>query len=165
MGGDAADFIRSEYPTALRRAVLLVGDQRAAEALVQEAMVRLWAAWRRQPPDNPGAYLRTVTTNLAISGWRRRRLREVPFEMGPEPSVDDSAAELGEHDVVWRAVRALPPRQRAVIVLRYYEGLSEPEICAVLGMAPGTVRSQASKARDHLRSTLNNEEGAFDERR
>jgi RNA polymerase sigma-70 factor, ECF subfamily len=153
---DLAEFVRGRYVALLRRAVLLVGDRDHAEDLVQEALARLWTASRRTPVEHREAYTRQVMVRLAISRWRRARVRPTETPTDPAalaPVVTEDPADP-THDPVWRAVSALPPRQRAVLVLRYYEDLTEAEICATLGISPGTVRSQTSKARHTLRRLL-----------
>lgn len=153
-----ADFVRASHASLLRHAVLLVGDRGEAEDLVQEALSRLWSASRRRHVDNPYAFTRTILVRLAIKRGGARRLRHVLMQNPPDnPSVDNSSFE--DHDKMWQAICRLPPRQRAVLVLRYYEDLPEPEICEVLGVTPGTVRSQSAKARANLRLLLQSSEG------
>lgn len=143
---DLQEFIRARYPVLLRRAYLLTHDHHAAEDLVQEALARSCRAWGRQAADNPDAYVARVMVNLHISQWRRRRPAEASTAVLPEVSVSDGTQERSEADQVWRALADTPPRQRAVLVLRYYEGMTESEAAQVLGVTVGTVRSQTSKA-------------------
>jgi RNA polymerase sigma factor (sigma-70 family) len=101
----------------------------------------------------PEGYVRTAMARLHISAWRRRR-RERLVSEPPERAYDDAAlARADGDDGLWRALAGLPRRQRAVLVLRYYESLSDSEIAEVLGVSRGTVRSQASRALDKLRAT------------
>jgi RNA polymerase sigma-70 factor, ECF subfamily len=148
---ELADFVRARYHHLLRRAYLLTGSQPAAEDLVQEALARCCAAWRRRPIEQPDAYLHRVMVNLLVSRSRLRRFREYPTDVVPEHGVDDTTTEHAERDAVWQALRATPPRQRAVLVLRFYENLSEAEIAAELGVGVGTVRSQTAKGLARLR--------------
>jgi RNA polymerase sigma factor (sigma-70 family) len=117
-------------------------------------------AWSRRPVDNPDAYIRRVMTNGAISRWRRRRPHE---RVTAVPSRDvhgvDPGGAVDERDRLWRELLRLPPQQRAILVLRYYEDLSEADICAVLDIAPGAVRSQTAKARNKLRNLIGDSEG------
>lgn len=154
------EFVTARHPLLLRRAYLLTGDHGAAEDLVQDSLAKLWLAWSRHPIDNPDAYRRRTMAHAAISRWRRRKPWDRVASAGVEPAAPDHSPGVDEHDQLWRALLTLAPRQRAVLVLRYYEDLSEPEICDALGIAPGTVRSQAAKARAQLRSILEETQGA-----
>jgi RNA polymerase sigma-70 factor (sigma-E family) len=153
---DLTDFIRSRHAAFLRRAVLLVGDA-AAEDLVQEALARLWLAGRRRRIENPEAYVMRSLVNGSISRWRSRRNKDV-LVADPEPSASDPRGEVEERDRVWRAVLTLPAKQRAIIVLRFYEDLPEDQIASLLGIGRGTVRSQTAKARAHLQTAMADED-------
>ncbi len=153
MDDELAEFVRARYHHLVRRAYLLTGSQPAAEDLVQEALARCCASWRRQPIAQPDAYLQRVMVNLLVSRSRLRRFREDPTDAVPERGVADTSATHAERDAVWRALRATPPRQRAVLVLRFYEDMTEAEIAAELGVAIGTVRSQTAKGLARLRRT------------
>jgi RNA polymerase sigma-70 factor (sigma-E family) len=151
-----ADFIRNRAVTLYRYGYLLTGNHYDAEDLVQDALIRLRAHWSRVAhKDDPIAYVRTIMARLHISKWRRRR-RELLTGAVPEKAVADpgldrvDAADDGER--VWAALVALPPKQRAVIVLRFYESLTDEEIAATLGVSRSTVRSQASRALQKLRA-------------
>ena len=133
-----AVFYRSEYPSAVRLARLLV-PHGAAEDLAQEAFSRLHG--RFDTLDNPPAYLRTTLVNLGRT-WHRRRAREADRLAG-SPRVEP--AELGASEML-DAVDALPYRQKAVVVLRYWLDLSEAEIAATLGVSAGTVKTSAHRA-------------------
>jgi len=138
-------FVVARSPALLRTAYLLTHDQGLAEDLVQTALTKTWFAWDRLN-DDPLLYVRRVLVTTSVSWWRRRWTGEVPTERLPEPpasgAVDDSAA---KHDL-WNAIGHLPVRQRAVVVLRYYEDLSEADTAELLGCSVGTVKSQSSKA-------------------
>lgn len=150
------EFVSARWGSLFRLAYLLTGSEPAAEDLLQTSLMRAYVAWDKvQRTESPEAYVRKVLVNGAISDGRRRSRRpevisghvpETPHPDGHEASVDRVA--------LWPLVNALPPRQRAVVVLRYYEDLSEAEIARVLGCAPGTVKSQASDALRRLRATL-----------
>jgi RNA polymerase sigma-70 factor (sigma-E family) len=139
----------------VRTAYLLTGSQHAAEDLVQATLTKLYLAWDRiADREHVDAYARRALINEHRSTWRRstRRLEvlsEAPPETGHEPPSYD-----GEREAVWRFVQALPPRQRAVIVLRYYEDLSERQTADLLGISTGTVKSQASRALASLRDRV-----------
>jgi RNA polymerase sigma-70 factor (sigma-E family) len=154
-------FIRSSYAPLLRRAFLLTGDRGLAEDIVQDSLAKLWTSWSRRTVDSPDAYVRRIMVNSSISTWRRRRPTQ-PMAEGDPPmlAVPDGADASAEHDRVWAALGQLPPRQRAILVLRYYEDLSEAEICQTLSISPGTVRSQTYKARQTLRQVMSADEGA-----
>ncbi len=149
---DFEQFAASAMPGLLRFGHMLTGDPLRAEELVQQALVSTWARWRRIEHDQPHAYVRRAMVHTHTSWWRRSR-HEVPMPAGydrPAPEGTD----LAERDRTVAALRLLPPRQRAVIVLRYYEDLSEADIAQVLGCSPGTVKSQASRALRTLRAAL-----------
>jgi RNA polymerase sigma-70 factor (sigma-E family) len=147
---DFRQYVLGRQRSLLRTAWLLTGDRASAEDLVQTALIRAWPHWSRiAQGDGPDAYVRRVMVNKSID-WRRRRWQgEVPTEQLPEPEVSRTDRELEQ--VLVDAVRSLPPRQRAVIALRYLDDLSEIETAAVLGCAVGTVKSQTSKALATLR--------------
>jgi RNA polymerase sigma-70 factor (sigma-E family) len=151
---DLQEFIRARYPALLRRAYLLEQDHHAAEDLVQEALARSCRAWGKRAADNPDAYVVRVMVNLHTSKWRRRRPAETSTAVLPEVGVSDGTQERSEADHLWRALAEAPPRQRAVLVLRYYEGMTESEAADVLGVTVGTIRSQTSKALANLRIAL-----------
>jgi RNA polymerase sigma-70 factor (sigma-E family) len=147
------DFVVGRTPSLLGTAYLLTGDRAAAEDLLQASLTKAWAAWRRvSAADSPEAYVRRVMANTYASWWRRRWHGERPTEVLPE-RVDggDPTAAVDDRDALWRALGGLPRKQRAVLVLRYFEELSEAETAKVLGVSVGTVKSQASRALAKLR--------------
>jgi RNA polymerase sigma-70 factor (sigma-E family) len=148
---ELADFVRARYPQLLRRAYLMTGNQLAAEDLVQEALARCCAAWRRHPITEPDAYVHRIMVNVLISRSRLRRFREDATDALPEPGVADASSQHADRDAVWRALLATAPRQRAVLVLRFYEGMTESEIATCLNVTVGTVRSQSAKGLARLR--------------
>jgi RNA polymerase sigma-70 factor (sigma-E family) len=148
---ELAEFVRARYQQLLRRAYLLTGSQPAAEDLVQEALARCCAAWRRRPVAEPDAYVQRVMLNLLVSRSRLRRFREDATETLPERGVADATAEHADRDVMWRVLQEAAPRQRAVLVLRFYEDLTEAQIAECLNVTVGTVRSQTAKGLARLR--------------
>jgi RNA polymerase sigma-70 factor (sigma-E family) len=150
-----AEFVRAHTTSLFRTAYILTGDYQRAEDLLQSSLVRVYERWSRvEEMDRPVAYARKVMVNQSISWWRRRSAHEPPIMVRDEPTGEDELESFDEHERVWTAVLALPPRQRAVMVLRYYENLSEAEIAETLGMAPGTVKSHAHAATRRLSSML-----------
>jgi RNA polymerase sigma-70 factor, ECF subfamily len=147
-------YVIARSPALLRTAYLLTGQRADAEDLLQTTLAKMYVSWSR--PRNHEArdgYVGRTMMNTYLSSWRRRRrLVEVPTEVLPErPSSVHAADELVLHDLLWRGVMALPHRQRAAIVLRYYEDLSEAETARVLGVSLGTVKSSTSRALASLR--------------
>jgi RNA polymerase sigma-70 factor (sigma-E family) len=118
---------------------------------LQTALARAWEAWRRIEGD-PEPYVRRIIVNANASWWRRRWRGEVPTADLPEVAAEaDRYSGLDDRDHLWRALGRLPPRQRAILVLRYFEDLSDAEIADVLHCSVGTVKSQASRAVAKLR--------------
>jgi RNA polymerase sigma-70 factor (sigma-E family) len=128
----------------LRTAVLLTGDHQRAEDLVQEALVKVAIRWRRLGDGHPEAYARRVLVRDNISWWRKHR-RELLVEPPEGPPLDPAAA-TDRRILLDRALAALTPKQRAVVVLRYYDDLTEQATAEVLGVAVGTVKSQTHLA-------------------
>jgi RNA polymerase sigma-70 factor (sigma-E family) len=152
-----SQFVQGAWPRLYRTAYLLVGDAGLAEDLVQTALAKTYAAWPsvRDVQAAPG-FARTTLVNTASAWFRRSSWRnELPTDQLPEPAhADDRASDLSTRPTVLDALTHLPPRQRAVIVLRYYEDLSVAETAHALGCAEGTVKSQTSKALNTLRRLL-----------
>lgn len=148
------DFVAARSPALLRTAYLMTGNRAEAEDLLQTALAKTFVAWRRvREADNPEAYVRRVMLNTRTSLWRRRRVDEQPYADVPERAeTADPFGSSDLHDALWRALGTLGRRQRAVLVLRYYEQLSEAEIAETLGISVGTVKSQASRALATLRA-------------
>ena len=148
------EFVAARSPSLLRTAYLLTGDHQRAEDLVQTTLTKVYLRWPRvSRMDQPGAYARRILVNQAASRRWWRASRELTMTM-PERPVDGYDDRVATSRTVWNAVLSLPPRQRAVVVLRYYEDLSEAEIAEVLGMAPGTVKSTAHAANRRLAGVL-----------
>lgn len=146
-----AQFMAGALPGLLRFGHVLTGDPVRAEELAQSALVQLYLRWGRRDLEQPYAYVRRSMVNAYTSWWRRSR-RDAALPAGLD--VPHSPPDYGERDAVLRALRLLPPKQRAVIVLRYYEDLPEAAIAEALGCSPGTVKSHASRALRTLRSSL-----------
>jgi RNA polymerase sigma-70 factor (sigma-E family) len=167
---DFAAFVATRSAALLSFAHVLTGDRHDAEDVVQTALAATALGWHRlHRKDNPEGYVRRaiVTTHLNRQRrrpWLERSTGEVPEPSGPGGSAlgvggaGPDADGLDERDAMWRALATLPPRQRAVLVLRYYEDLSEADIADVLGCSRGTVKSQAAKALERLRQTFAPEE-------
>lgn len=149
-----ADLYAALWPRLYRTAAAIAGDARAGEDAVQSAFAKAYASWSRvRRADNVEAYVRRMVVNEVL-GARRSGFfrRERPHEdAGTGQASVGHADAVADRDAIWAAVRALPPRQRAVIVLRYYEDLDEAQIAATLGCSRGTVKSQASAALANLR--------------
>jgi len=155
------EFVAARSPALLRTAYLLTGDWATAEDLLQTALTKIYLAWRRLGEiEAVEPYARRVLVNTSISWWRRRWHGERPTEVLPERAVADRVDEQLERDALWRHVRALPARQRAVLVLRFYEDLSEAQTAAILDISTGTVKSQTSRALSTLRGRLGAERAA-----
>lgn len=142
-------YVTARRPALVRIAFLLCGDQHTAEDLVQTALVKAVGHWRRIG-DNPEPWLRRVMVNDHISRWRRHRGRERLVDAVPERA----APQHEEHAELAAALAHLAPKQRAVIVLRYYEDLTEAQTAHVLGVSVGTVKSQHSDALKRLRGVV-----------
>jgi RNA polymerase sigma-70 factor (sigma-E family) len=149
------EFVTARSPALLRTAYLLTGDVHHAQDLLQTALLgaaRRWSGIHRR--DQPDAYVRRAMYNHQARWWRLRATRpESPMADPPQPAAaGDHAQQIADRDGLMGALRRLPPRQRAVVVLRYYEDRSEAEVASLLRISLGTVRSQASKALAKLRA-------------
>jgi RNA polymerase sigma-70 factor (sigma-E family) len=152
------DFVRARSSSLLRTALLLACQNRAeAEDLLQVALERAYRYWPRVcRSDSPERYVRRILANVSADRWRRiarQAEQAMPADL-PDLAVPDRTVEVGERDYLLRALAALPPGQRAVLVLRYYDDLSEGETAQMLGCSVGTVKSQAARALDRLRGTV-----------
>ncbi len=154
---DFSAFVASRSTALLRTATLLRGgDRPLGEDLLQETFVHAYRSWGRiRDQGARDAYVRRILVRTATSRWRKRRaLDERLSDHPPEGSVDGPAAGVAGQVDLWRALSSLTAQQRAVVVLRYYEDLSERDIADVLGCAPGTVKSHASRALKSLGQLL-----------
>ena len=148
------EYVTLRWPTLYRTAYLMTGDHADAEDLVQSALVKVYGAWHKvSRADSADAYVRRVLVNTFVSGRRPVRFtRERIVAAVPERAAIVEGPE--DRLSLWPHVAALPPKQRAVIVLRYYEDLSEAQIADALGCSPGTVKSNASLAIKSLRARM-----------
>lgn len=160
-----AEFLSGYGRQLLQTARLLTGDYHSGEDLLQAALAKTYLRWKRVRIDDPHAYVRQALVNGVRDNWRRRRWREVSLEAA-ELSNGSFETPSGEHehadrDSILRALRALTRRERQVVVLRYYEDLSEAEISRVTGIARGTVKSTAARGLAKLAASphLNSPEG------
>lgn len=152
------EFVAARSHALLRTAYLLAGDWATAEDLLQTTLTKTYLAWRRLGEiEAVEPYARRVLVNTATSWWRRRWHGERPTVVLPERAGPDRMDEQVERDALWRHVCSLPARQRAVLVLRYYEDLSEAQTAELLNISTGTVKSQTSRALNTLRRRLDAE--------
>jgi RNA polymerase sigma-70 factor (sigma-E family) len=149
------EFVTTSADRLLRSAYLLCGDRGHAEDLVQTALLRTARRWRAAR-SHPEAYARRVVVNLAKDRWRElgRRPLEAPMDGAEAVAPIGVVDGLLDRDELLRATAQLPPGQRAVLVLRYFDDLSVEETAAALGCSAGTVKSQTSRALDRLRAAL-----------
>jgi RNA polymerase sigma-70 factor (sigma-E family) len=149
-----SSFVRAHSTALLRSAFLLTGERAAAEDLVQDTFLRLLPRWSKvMAADVPLAYVRRSLTNNFLNGRRRRAGHELLFADPPERGYDsDPSGPLSDRELVRGLLADLPPKQRAVLVLRFYEDLSDAQIAADLGCRQGTVRSIVSRALAALRA-------------
>lgn len=150
-------FVEQSSPSLLRTAWLLTGDHHAAHELVQAALVKTYVAWPRVRPEGALAYARRILVNERTDTWRRRR-GEVAVEVLPESgAVAGTVTE--DRDQVVRLLATLPDQQRRVVVLRYYNDLSEQAVADLLDISRGAVKSAASRGLAALRTQLTTSEG------
>lgn len=148
-------FAREQWPALYRYAYLLTGHHADAEDLAQQTLLKAYGAWSKvRRADSPTAYLRRTLTNTFVSDRRPKRRRLELLTDSPPDRAQPSHQDPDERMALWPHVRDLPPRQRAVVVLRYYEDLSEREIAATLGCSTGTVKSTAHHALRALRAAV-----------
>ncbi|WP_329173802.1 SigE family RNA polymerase sigma factor [Streptomyces decoyicus] len=146
-------YVQERRSSLYATAYHLTGDRYEAEDLLQSALFSTYRAWDRISDKAAlGGYLRRTMTNLHISAWRRRKLNEYPTEELPETAGDVDAMRGTElRAVLWQALVRLPETQRTMLVLRYYEGRTDPEIADILGISVGTVKSSIWRALRRLR--------------
>jgi RNA polymerase sigma-70 factor (sigma-E family) len=148
------EFADDQLPAIRRFAAVLTGDHALAEDVVQEVLIRAYARWRKiSLLDRPESYIRKMVVNEYLS-WRRRNWRLVFTAAQLDVPGPDHANGHAERNALLAEIGKLPRRQRAVLVLRYYEGLSDPEIADTLGCSPVTIRGYASRALATLRIEL-----------
>jgi RNA polymerase sigma-70 factor (sigma-E family) len=141
------------------------GDRGAAEDLLQEVLERAYPRWRRIR-NKPEAYVRAALANAAANRWRARsrRVTEVPLDRTPDATRSGHEQQIVDHDQVVRALRELPPRMRAVLVLRFFDDMSEADVAKALRCSTGTVKSQTSRGLARLRAHLETEQPTSIER-
>jgi RNA polymerase sigma-70 factor (sigma-E family) len=152
-------FVRRRGRAHLRTAVLLTGDWHAAEDLVQTCLAKLYRVWPRlDSVADPDSYLRRMLVNTHRSWWRARWRREAPIEVVPDHAVGADAQDRHAlAETVRQALAALPDRQRAVLVLRFFEDLPVAEVAELLGCSPGAVKTHTSRGIARLRGLLGDE--------
>ncbi|MBZ5737561.1 SigE family RNA polymerase sigma factor [Nocardioides mangrovi] len=157
---DFTAYLEARQARLLRTAYLLTGDQHQAEDLLQTSLAKLYLAWDRvRDRGSVDAYVRRIMVNENNSLWRRGwRRRETATDTVPETAPVHDRYDEGTGSAVWAVVQTLPRKARAVVVLRYYEQLSEAETADVLGISVGTVKSQCSRALATLRDRIGEEE-------
>ncbi|MEV6180341.1 SigE family RNA polymerase sigma factor [Streptomyces sp. NPDC052016] len=151
-----ASYVRARQPVLLRTARSLTANPSDAEDLLQTALAKTYVAWERIEDHRAlDGYVRRALLNTRTSQWRKRKVDEFTCDELPEPEPrpgdEDPAERQALHDAMWRAIMKLPSRQRAMVVLRYYEDLSEAQTAEVLGVSVGTVKSAVSRALGKLR--------------
>ncbi|MCF2537571.1 SigE family RNA polymerase sigma factor [Streptomyces nigra] len=152
-----SSYVRARQPVLLRTARSLTANPSDAEDLLQTALAKTYVAWERIEDHRAlDGYVRRALLNTRTSQWRKRKVDEFACEELPEPEPlpghdDDPAERQALRDAMWRAIMRLPARQRAMVVLRYYEDLSEVQTAEVLGVSVGTVKSAVSRALGKLR--------------
>ncbi|NBE96854.1 SigE family RNA polymerase sigma factor [Nonomuraea sp. KC401] len=151
MADGFAKYVGQRHERLCRTAYLLTRDWQAAEDLVQTTLVKAWTAWRRIEAD-PDPYVYRILVNTHASWWRRRWRGEVPTEALPEYAAGpDLATGVAGRSDLWAAVGTLPPRQRAALVLRYFDDLTPQQVADALGCSVGSVKKQLSRALARLR--------------
>ena len=148
-------YVRERWAPLLRTATLLTGDRHAAEDLVQETLVRAAQHWSRVEPATADAYVRRILYTRSVDAWRWRRHQPDPVDIASRPESVDGASEPADavdtRLTLAEALRRLTPRQRAVLVARFYEDRTETDAARVLGCSVSTVKSQTRHALERLR--------------
>lgn len=153
---DYENFVRAHLPRLLRYATMLTGEREQAADLVQDVLVKAYRRWQRiDDTDHPDRYVLRMVTNGYLS-WRHSRAARLiaAGDLPDEARPDDFASDHAAREDMWQRLARLPRRQRAVVVLRYYEGLADAEIADLLGCAQPTVRAHAHRALTTLRNGL-----------
>jgi RNA polymerase sigma-70 factor (sigma-E family) len=146
------EFVAGRGQALQRFGYALTGDWALAEDLLQTALAKAYPRWSRVRRDDPEAYVRRIMINTWSSWWRRRWRGELPADKLPEVAGPDSLTGVEHRQALRLALDALPPRQRAVVVLRYHQDMSEAQVADLLGISVGTVKSQAARALASLRA-------------
>ncbi|HVE63310.1 MAG TPA: SigE family RNA polymerase sigma factor [Mycobacteriales bacterium] len=149
---DFAALVATRSDALVRTAFLLTGDWGRAEDLLQTALAKTWVRWGSlHDPASAEGYVRKVMATTSIKWWRRRWGGEVPTEVLPSRAAPDVYAAVDTRDALRRALAGLTPRQRTVLVLRYFDDLPEAEVAELLQCSTGTVKSTASRALARIR--------------
>lgn len=153
---DFTEFVQARSGALLRYAYLLTGNQAAAEDLLQQTLVKIYLSWNRIAERGATeAYARTTMTRTHVSWWRRASSKELVSDQLPDrPASGGYDHGIDERDAMWSLLATLGARQRAVLVLRFYEDMPEAQIAEVLGCSVGTVKSQLSRGLANLRGRL-----------
>jgi RNA polymerase sigma-70 factor (sigma-E family) len=146
-------FVAARSPALLRTAWLLTGDDGHAQDLVQTALAKAWPRWGTVQHDDPEGYVRAIVANTYATWWRRKWRGEVPTETLPDSAGSDAYAAVDTRESVRRALAVLPRGQRAVVVLRHFDDLTEAQTATALGISVGTVKSQHARAMATLRTS------------
>jgi len=149
-------YVTARGADLLRTAFLLTGDHQRAEDLVQTALAKVWPHWERVAEEgagSPHAYVRRVMLTTYIAWWRRRWTGEQPTSDLPEVDLPDEVERVAQRQDLLRALATLPRGQRAAVVLRYFDDLTEAQAAEMLGCSVGTVKSQCAKALTRLRTS------------
>jgi RNA polymerase sigma-70 factor (sigma-E family) len=150
-----AEFVENRSHALMRTAYLMVGDHQLAQDLLQEALIKTFVAWPRlRDLEKVDAYVRKTIVTTAISWRRRRSFHERPASFLPDASSPDQMDSLATHRVLITHLRGLPPRQRAAIVLRYYEDLTIAQTADIMGCSAGAVKSHVSLGLGKLRERM-----------
>lgn len=150
-----SEFVENRSHALLRTAYLIVGDHQLAQDLLQEALIKTFMAWpRMRDHERVEAYVRKTIVTTSISWRRRRSFHERPSDLLPEGAAADQVEGMATHQILVAHLRGLPPRQRAAIVLRFYEDLSVAQTAEVMGCSPGSVKSHVSLGLGKLRQRL-----------
>ena len=151
---DFARYVRARQHRLLRAAYLVCGDAHLAEDLLQGAFAKLAGRWEKVRAENPDAYVRRILYRDAVSSWRRTRRESLSSLTLVDVLVHDQSPRTGQRVDLERALAELTPKQRAVVVLRFFEDRTEVESAEVLGVSVGTVKSQTHAALARLRTLL-----------
>ncbi|GAA1975099.1 SigE family RNA polymerase sigma factor [Catenulispora subtropica] len=155
------DFMLGRWPALVRFAYGLTGDRGHAEDLAQTALAKAYAGWGRvRAADDPDAYVRKILINANHRRFRSPRVPERFTAAVPDLAVADGTRFLDERSALVAALMELPPRQRAVVILRYWDGYTEAQTAAILGCSVGNVKSQASRALAKLRTSAQLRDGS-----
>jgi RNA polymerase sigma-70 factor (sigma-E family) len=166
LDGEFRDFMHARWPAMVRLAYALTGDRGHAEDVAQTAFARAYASWPKvRRTGNPDAYVRKILVNENLNRFRKHRVAErltdSPPESLPKSGMTDATRAYDERSALIAALQRLGPRQRAVVVLRYWMGLTEAEAAIALDCSVGTVKSQASRALATLRQSAELVDGGF----